>query len=107
MPFIRLQDVKPGMAPIEDIKDSTGRVILNAGTQITLKHIKTLKAWGITEVLVGDVQEEIEVDNREDIEVMGEKQLKKEMVKLFHFTDPRHPFIKQLFISCLARKNDS
>ena len=35
MPLIRLQDLKLGMAPVEDIKDRTGRVILNLGTKIT------------------------------------------------------------------------
>ena len=35
VPFIRLQDLKLGMAPLEDIKDRTGRVILNLGTKIT------------------------------------------------------------------------
>ncbi len=35
MPFIRSQDLKLGMAPVEDIKDRTGRVILNLGTKIT------------------------------------------------------------------------
>ncbi len=107
MPFIRLQDIKSGMVPVEDIKDRTGRVILNAGTKISSHHIKTLKAWGITEVLISDDSKTEEDISIEEVEISAKGQLKKEMIRLFRFTDARHPFIKELFVSCLDRKSDS
>ncbi|KMP11185.1 hypothetical protein UR09_01605 [Candidatus Nitromaritima sp. SCGC AAA799-A02] len=107
MPFIRLQDLKPGTVSVEDIKDRTGRVILGAGSVITLKKLKTLKAWGVTEVLVGgDPDAETDKSAEENEDAIQESK-DKELTELFRFTDKRHPVIQELFASCLARKMDS
>ncbi len=52
-----LDQIKAGMVLSRDIIDQKGRTLFQKGTQLTSKHIKNLKAWGIQEVSVIDHQQ--------------------------------------------------
>lgn len=54
MAIIRTSEVTPGMVLAVDARDMSGRLLLAAGGEVTPKHLKIFKTWGVTEV---DVQE--------------------------------------------------
>jgi len=49
MKVIALEQADPGMELANDI-EFNGKVVLTAGAHLTEKHLKILKAWGITKL---------------------------------------------------------
>ena len=88
-----------------DVLAHNNRILLNQGTTVSDKHIKTLKSWGIMEVQVKDAIEqnkavaENAVANPEFL-----KQAKEEMIQLFRHANPNDPVMKELFSLCVDRK---
>lgn len=92
------------MVPAQDVKDRTGRVLIIAGNEITPKHIKVLKAWGVPEI---KVREDADRDMNKiiaDKPIQVSDKIRREMIELFLHTDRRHPAIRELFTLCSLRK---
>lgn len=97
MGSINLEDVKPGMVLARDAKDLSGRVLLAAGHEITEKHLRVFKIWGVSEAdIQGLDQEEIaaETISQTDPEVL--KRAEQRVAELFAHTDQTHPAIAEL-----------
>lgn len=92
MGVIRFNRIKPGMVLAGDVMDRMGRVILRAGLKLTELHLKTLKAWGITETDIQGEENE-KVEEKTEIPAAVEAQLK----EAFRHTDQTHPAMKELF----------
>ena len=59
MPTVRLKYLETGMITASDVFDQSGRMLFPAQTEISAKHIKVLKTWGVNEVeIVGDDDEQ-------------------------------------------------
>ena len=69
-----LDDVTPGMVLNEAVKNNNGQILLGEGAELTEKHIKAMKMWGIMDVGVVDTG-----DNENDItnEPIDPEQLEK------------------------------
>ena len=66
MPKLKIRDLKEGMIIADHVMDQNGMMILSAGQEITSKHLKTFRAWGITEVdIEGNKEKEIEEGHQE------------------------------------------
>ncbi len=108
MPVIRINKLKPGMVLDKNVVDRTGRLLLTSGHEVTAKHIRTFKAWGITEVDV-----ELVVEEQETTVSLGVKpdvvpeDIQKEIDVLFRYNDRRHPAIMELVDLCILRKVES
>jgi len=104
---VNLKDVRPGMIPSQDVRDRTGRVLIEAGKEITSKHMKVLKAWGVPEIKI--VKEGALEEKREGAagKVQVSNKIEKEMLELFRHADRRHPAIRELFNLCSLRKANS
>lgn len=66
MGTILINDLQAGMVLASDLKGSGGRMLLPAGVELQDIHLKTLKAWGITEVAIqgdAEVAEELPVEH--------------------------------------------
>ncbi|MCW8918597.1 MAG: hypothetical protein OQL08_07245 [Gammaproteobacteria bacterium] len=51
--------LQPGMVLGADVKDLSGRLLLNAGTEVQQQHLKVLRTWGVSGVeVVGEGGEE-------------------------------------------------
>jgi len=46
---VNLEELVPGMVLAEDAVHMNGRILLNAGSCLTDRHIKIFKTWGLTE----------------------------------------------------------
>jgi hypothetical protein len=103
MAKVRIKYLKLGMVLASHARDPNGRLLLPAGEEITDKHIRTLKAWGIAEV-------DIEGNKDEVSPLSGSKegsvpnQVKEEVDELFRYSNRKHPAIKELVELCILRK---
>ena len=55
---INLDEIKPGMSLAGDVLDRSGRILLKSGLEITEKHLKILKQWGVTDADIAGVNRE-------------------------------------------------
>ena len=105
---VRIKDLKMGMILASHARDPNGRLLLPAGEEITDKHIRTLKAWGIAEVDIESNKDEVSegrpsAKNREPVPT----QVMEEVDELFRYTNKQHPAIKELIELCKLRKMES
>lgn len=98
MGVVALDAIKPGMVLGGDVKDRNGRILLTAGSEITEKHLRIFRMWGIHTVSVRDeIGEEGPQEEASEIDPV-QFQVAEEKVKvLFRHHDLNHPFIKELF----------
>lgn len=92
------------MVTATEVKDRMGRTLLDSGQPITEKNLKTLKAWGVTEVNIESSEEPQKVLRKEPATIEAPPAIIKEQDTLFKFTDRRHPAIAELYDVCLVRK---
>ena len=52
MPFLAIDQLKPGMVLAVDVMDTNGRLLLSEGQSIAPKHMNIFKMWGVPEVQV-------------------------------------------------------
>ncbi|NVL91299.1 MAG: hypothetical protein HWN69_10000 [Desulfobacterales bacterium] len=98
MGIINLEDIQPGMILDAEVKDRSGRLLLGAGSEITEKHLRIFKMWGVTEADIRGIEkEEIAVETAAEIDPLLLQEAEAQGRELFHHTDLEHPFIKELF----------
>lgn len=106
MPRITVQDLKEGMVLQEDVLDKKGRLILKKETEVTPKHIKIFKTWGVSMVsILGDKGEDLGEDKIESIlaDESVVAAIKEDLNAIFCHNDMDHPMIKSLYSACLQR----
>ncbi len=97
MGVINLEDIEAGMILDRDIVNRNGLVLLKAADQITEKHLRILKMWGITEADIKGIEKEAILDRAAaeiDPRLLEEATTKSQ--EIFRHTDREHPFIKEL-----------
>ncbi len=98
MGVISLDAIKPGMILASDIKDRNGRVLLSAGAEITEKHLRIFKIWGILEAHIqGEEQEDVHPKTASEIDPDLLREAESRTAELFCHNDLAHPFIRELF----------
>ncbi len=98
MGVINLEDIESGMILGRDIINRNGLVLLRAGEEITEKHLRILRTWGITEADIKGIEKEKILDKA--VAELDPRTLEKATTKayeIFRHTDHEHPFIKELF----------
>jgi hypothetical protein len=105
MKSIKIKFVKKGMVTATEVKDRMGRTLLASDEPLTVQKLKTLKAWGITEINV-KTPDEPEEDSKVEgpVTVKAPPEIIKEQEILFKYADRRHPAVAELYEVCLARK---
>jgi hypothetical protein len=97
MGLINIADIRPGMVLARDVKDRNSRVLLTAGNELTDKHIKIFKMWGVTEAdIQGVAHEDVEAQEAAalDPEILRKAEL--ETQELFTHAGSQHPGVKEL-----------
>ena len=108
MAKVKIRDLQEGMILADDVLDQNGMLILSAGQNITDKHLRTFKAWGVTEANVeGDQERETEVCLTEKNAENVSAEVKKKVDELFRYTDKQHPAMAELMELCILRKMES
>lgn len=105
MKTVKLKSLLAGMVTANEIKDRMGRVLLASDHTITEKNLKTLKAWGVTEVNIQSSNaSQKDAPKQEETVLKASPAMTKKHDNLFKYTDRRHPAIAELYNVCLARK---
>ena len=100
MGLLILSKVKVGMKLAQPVENSKGKVLFGAKNTITEKHLKTLRAWGVTEVNIEDVGK-FEVEDKDEklnanVDGSTQKEVENEIDWLFQKTDKNDPVIMEL-----------
>ncbi len=66
--IISLENIEPGTTLAEPVLNNFGQTLINAGIELTQKHINTLRTWNIQAVSV-------KTDTTEEISVFSESQI--------------------------------
>ena len=85
----------------DDVRDINARLLFKKGQRIEARHIKILKMWGITEVLVKG--EANEADSSEDsLDPLLLEKTKEATTHVFKYVDLTHPAIAEIFRLAVA-----
>lgn len=104
MGAINLENIQPGMILARDAKDLNGRILLAAGTEITEKHLRVFKIWGVSEAeIVGIDQEDVAAKTAAQVDPANLKDAEEKTQKLFVFVDKSHPAISELMRLTVSR----
>ena len=97
MGMINIVDVSPGMVLADDVKDRHGHVLLRETETITEKHVRIFKMWGVTELDVRGVdQEVIEARAAEDFAPALLQAAERVMQERFRHADGDDPVVREL-----------
>ena len=106
MKSLKTKALRAGMVTATEVKDRMGRTLLTSGQAITAQNLKTMKAWGITDVNIEDSRKpkKVSPELEEKRGVKAPPAIIKEQEALFKYSDRRHPAVAELYNVCLARK---
>lgn len=96
MPIILIDNIEPGMVLADDVADRQGRTLLKAGVELTEKHIKVFKTWGVAQInIVGDANEPAFA---ELIEAHPElvREAEQHAAHIFQHVDQHHPLFQKI-----------
>ena len=95
---LNLDEIQPGMVLSADVVDRNGRVLLKGGLEISEKHLKILKQWGITDAdIVGVNREEIAAQATQNLEPEVLAKAESYCADLFRHADLQLPIMQELF----------
>ena len=87
----------------EDVLDINARLLLSKGQQITTKHIRVLKIWGIAEVAIFG-----EKSNKKEKEPEADPEIVEKVIastgEMFKNLDIKHPAVKEIFDLSVAHR---
>ncbi|MBW2408693.1 MAG: HDOD domain-containing protein [Deltaproteobacteria bacterium] len=96
MGCISVDALEKGMVLSEDVLDINARLLLSKGQQITPKHIRILKVWGIINVnIVGDKDQKDHQEAAVDPQIIEAVQASTK--DIFKNIDLAHPAIEEIF----------
>jgi hypothetical protein len=94
---INIGDVRAGMVLAADVQDRNGRTLLAKGIEITDKHIRIFKMWGVTEAdIQGMVLEDVAAHDAAVIDPAMREKAEADTQNMFRFTDAEHEATKEL-----------
>jgi hypothetical protein len=97
MGIIAIDKLTPGMKLSLPVKDRGGRIILAAGQELTEKHLKILRIWGITQAEVtGPVPQAPEAQETPKTDTDIQLEAEQIVQELFLHAGETHPAIQEL-----------
>lgn len=96
MARIKTSDLQSGWVLAEDVHDLNGRFLMGKDCELTDKHIRALRAWGVNSV---EVEGENIPESDSAIELPEEllAAIKTEQQDRFRFNDMEDTFINELY----------
>ena len=97
MGTINLDNVKPGMVLAKEARDMNGRILLAAGTELTEKHLRVFRIWGVSEVDVQGIEhQDVVAEATAHVEPTSLRDAEEKAAQLFALTERSHPAIAEL-----------
>ncbi|HEY4743498.1 MAG TPA: hypothetical protein VIH45_02485 [Desulfuromonadaceae bacterium] len=107
MAIVPIDNLTAGMLLKSDVCDRSGRMLLPAGGELTERHLKIFRTWGVLEADIENGGENLEAPQALATAGVDPARLAaaEEAVRgLFRLNDPEHPAIRELMRICIARK---
>ena len=107
MSLVPIDNLVPGMVLRAAVCDRLGRLLLPEAAELTEKHLKIFRTWGIAEVDVVGSPHEGSITpcaSEEAIEPERLARAEANVVPRFVHTDIEHPAIRELMELCIARE---
>ncbi|MDD5167801.1 MAG: HDOD domain-containing protein [Syntrophales bacterium] len=105
MGILSIKTLEPNMVLADDLKDSSGRLLIAKGTTLTEKYLKICKMWGVVEAdIEGITSDECTVEGETDFNPEDLAMASEFVHKRFCRTDMYHPAIRELINLCVIRK---
>ena len=96
MPKVAVADIEVGMMLATDVKDRSGRTLLKAGIELTDKHIKIFKTWGVTQVEIVGKETTVSIEEVIIANPQLEQEANQLAEKIFRHVDPDHTLFSEL-----------
>jgi hypothetical protein len=106
MAVIRLENLNPGMVLHRDVCDRMGRVLLPAGAELTDRHLKIFRTWGVVEADISGAgsDDQAPAPFADGIDPAALAEAGAAVERLFIHCDPELDVIKELKHACILRK---
>jgi len=106
MAIVPIDNLSAGMLLKSDVCDRSGRMLLPAGGELTDRHLKIFRTWGVLEADIadGDNIETAQILAGVDVDPVRLAAAEEAVKRLFRLNDREHPAIKELMRLCIARK---
>jgi hypothetical protein len=99
---MRLDQVTAGMELSKDVYDPNGGILMRAGVQLTERHIKAFKSWGIQEISIRSTAS-APPDAPDPATATEMREL---LDARFGLSNLDHPAVQALYQICLERALD-
>ena len=97
---LRPDQLKPGMVVKRDVVAFSGEVLLYSGNTLKENDIKSVKSWGVVDVVIDDTEAAETTHTGKpqvpDIDPELMKEMKELTRELFRFSNTDHPFVVEL-----------
>ena len=109
MQKLRLENLKEGMITAAEVKNLDDMLLLPAGCQLTSRHIKILRSWGVPEVVVESAGEEADPDRAAlaNIDPVFAEKIQDRIRSRFREWNADHPFHQELLRLLVVRECQS
>ena len=105
MGILALDNLAEGMVLKSDVFDRSGRLLLGCGAELSAKHLRMFRMWGISAVNIAGVDDQTGgIPHVADVDPARLTQVENELRSLFRNSDLSSPAMGELFRLCLLRK---
>ena len=102
---VNLDELKPGMKLAKDAVLLSGRVLLKSGNELTSKHIRMFKSWGLTEACIDNAVADRNASQEwQEVPDDLSRQAETKIAELFRNTDRNFPPIAELYRICVGQE---
>ena len=105
MANVNIAQIEPGMVLAVDLKDRNGRFLLAKGVELSTKHLKIMKTWGVVEADIEGVTEQ-EVGKKQAAEISPKILDAAEEIEKQRFihSDLKHEAVQAIFQICVLQR---
>lgn len=105
MANVNVAQIEPGMVLADDLRDQNGRFLLAKGVELSIKHLKIMKTWGVVEAdIEGVTEKEIGEKQTADIDPKILEKAEEIEKERFAYSDLEHEAVHQLFQICVLQR---
>jgi hypothetical protein len=105
--LLALDNLEEGMVLKSDVFDRSGRLLLGRDTELTVKHLRMFRTWGVAEADIVGIDDQDQAGDTSiaaDVDPALLSAVEAEMHQMFRNADLSYPAMKELFRLCLLRR---
>ncbi|MDD5286490.1 MAG: hypothetical protein PHD54_11580 [Desulfuromonadaceae bacterium] len=105
MGLLTIDHLSEGMILKSDVHDRSGRLLLGCDTELSAKHIRMFRTWGVLEADIAGIDDQPVVASvAPNLDPASLAVAENELRPLFRNADLSYPAMAELFRLCLFRK---